>query len=106
MPFLKETAIPWLMKLFSEAAKLLHLNSKWDSKTRHAYSAEEADLDEFLADDEELNITDEPPVHRDKVSIETETSIVQVAKLEKVPNLYKDSDSVSTFHPITPSASF
>ncbi len=39
------------------------MTSKRDSATHQANSAEEAELDEFLADDEEYNMTDEPLPH-------------------------------------------
>jgi hypothetical protein len=42
IPFLKETASAWFMRLFPEEAKIRHLHSRWDNSTRQAYSAEVA----------------------------------------------------------------
>jgi hypothetical protein len=76
--------------------------SKWDEKTRQAYSAKEAELDEFLVDDYELNMTNEPTSARSAAGL-ADFMTPAVASLQKVPTLYMDSDSVSTFHPVTPS---
>jgi len=61
IPYLKASHNPWLMRLFSEDAKLRHLNSKWDPVTHQAYSADEAEIDGFLADDDELNLIGNSP---------------------------------------------
>jgi hypothetical protein len=48
--FLKDSANnQWFLKQFSEEARLRHATSKWDHETRQAYTAEEAELDNFLA---------------------------------------------------------
>jgi len=102
IPFIKASHSHWFLKFFSEEAQLQHLHSKWDEKTRQAYSAEEAELDEFLADDDELNMTDKPTSARSSTG-QAEFVTSTIASLEKVPTLYMDLDSVSTFHPVTPS---
>jgi hypothetical protein len=103
IPFIKATHSPWFLKFFSEEAQLRHLNLVWDEQTRRAYSAEEAELDKFLANDNELNMTSE--LSGDKHSgLQSEHFTPRVANLEKIPTLYRDMDSVSTFHPITPSS--
>jgi hypothetical protein len=50
LPFLKETASPYFVELFSEEAYVRHVHSKWERKTRQAYSAEEPELYSFLAE--------------------------------------------------------
>jgi len=85
------------MKLFSEEAKLRHLHSRWDPTTRQVFSAEEAELEDLLADDDKMNKSDEPTLQRDNSSVEV--NIAQISSLEENPELYKDDDSVSTFNP-------
>jgi len=97
IPFLKATESPWFMKLFSEEAKLRHLHSRWDPTTRQVFSAEEAELEDLLADDDEMNKSDEPTLQGDNSSVEV--TIAQISSLEENPELYKDDDSVSTFNP-------
>jgi len=104
IPFLKETASPWFLRFFSEEAKVNHANSKWDPKTRQSISAEEIEIDEFLADDDELNKTDEPTAVRTRKSTQDniEIHVPKVAARETFPTMYNDTDSVSTFNPATP----
>lgn len=89
IPFLKETANPWYLKLFSEESKLQHATSRWDTKTRQAFSAEEAEIDNFLDDDDELNLTEEQNIGVRRAKVEV--NIPQVAELEKFPEIYKDN---------------
>jgi len=88
------------MHLFSsEEANLCHLNSKWDNATRQAYSAEEAEIDGFLAYDEEFDLTEGTPKASIPVNPLQEHNIQRVSQMEKIPMLYQVSDSVSIFHP-------
>jgi hypothetical protein len=93
IPFLKETANPWFMRLFTEEAKIRHFSYHWDTKTKQAYSAEEAELDIFLLGDDEMNLTEEQNI---------DIQIPPIATKE-TPAMYQDTDSVCTFHPVTPS---
>jgi hypothetical protein len=93
IPFIKATHSQWFLKFFSEEAQLRHLNSTWDSETRQADSAKEAELYGFLADDDELNMTDEPSSIC-TCSNHPEHSASRVTNLETLPTLYWDSDSV------------
>jgi hypothetical protein len=52
------------MKLFMAEAKLRHIHSRWAPNTRQVFSAEEAELEELLADDDEMNKSDEPTLKR------------------------------------------
>ncbi len=101
IPFVKATESPWFMKLFTEYAKLRHVHSSWDSNTWQVYSAEEAELEDLLADDNEMNKSDGPTLKCD--SSLPVVNIPNVVSLEVDPILYQDTDSVSTFntaHPI------
>ena len=55
IPFLRHTANPWYMKMFTTEAKYRHASSKWDQATRQVFSIAEFEIDEFLADDDEYN---------------------------------------------------
>jgi hypothetical protein len=97
IPFLKATESPWFMKLFSEEAKLRHLHSRWDSTTKQVFSAEEAELEDLLAEDDEMNKSDETTLQWDSSLVEV--NIAQISALEESAELYKDDDSVSIFIP-------
>jgi hypothetical protein len=84
-PFLKETANPWYMSLFFR-----HTLSIWDTKTRQAYSAEEAELDNLLDDNNELNFTNDHSMDEKKGKLKVH--IQPVADLETFPTIYKDTD--------------
>jgi hypothetical protein len=96
VPYLKDSADPCFMKFFLEEAKLQHMNSKWDRATRQAYSADEAELEDLLADDDEMNKSDEPTLQKREGQVEV--NIPQVSSFDRDPALYKDNNSVSTFN--------
>jgi hypothetical protein len=64
IPYLRYTVDPWFMKMFTTEAKYRHASSKWDQATRQVFSIEKFEIDEFLADDDEYNKTDEPTAER------------------------------------------
>jgi hypothetical protein len=108
IPFLRHTADPWYMKMFTTEAKLRHSSSKWDQETRQVFSVEEYEIDEFLADDDEYNKTDEPTAERPIRNTAQDDShiLIQVPIIidpEESPKIYEDTDSVSTFRPNDPS---
>jgi len=76
IPYLKDSANPWFMKFFSEEAKLRHMSSRWDQSTRQAYFADEAELEDLLADDDET-----------KQLGSVEVNIAHVSSLEKNPTI-------------------
>lgn len=103
IPYIKATHSSWFLKLFSEDSQLQHLNLTWNSTTRQAYSAEEAELDGFLTVNDELNmLEDSGGLDMDALM---EHNIKKVANQEQVPTLYNDNYSVSTFHKVTPGSS-
>ena len=102
IPFLRHTANPWYMKMFTTEAKYRHASSKWDQATRQVFSIAEFEIDEFLADDDEYNKTDEPTADKPTRTFTHDESYIQVEvpiiiDPEESPKMYEDSDSVSTF---------
>jgi hypothetical protein len=65
-------------------------------QTWQAYLAEEAKLDEYLAEDDKYNLTDEHTVSHEGQTKPTGHFTPQVASLEGIPTLYQDLDSVCT----------
>jgi hypothetical protein len=99
IPFIKETHSPWFLQFFTKEAKLRHATSKWDAKTRSVYSAEEAEIDGLLAEDEEMYRLDHQTTMPmpDNPAVEIHKPVV--AEEEAFPKMYTDNDSVSTFNP-------
>jgi hypothetical protein len=80
IPYIKVTHSSWFLKFFSEDAQLRHLHSICDKETRQAYLDEEAELDGFLAGDDEFNMTDSPSLGP-AVAVDLEHNIQRVANL-------------------------
>jgi len=104
IPFLRDEGHTFFLKMFSSEAEQRHLSSRWNSATRQVTSVEEERLEEFLAADDNLNLSDEPT--HDKPSIEkgkkeNEKVSFDIPEFTPVnfPELNNDIDSVSTFHP-------
>ena len=72
-------ADPWFLKAFTEEAKIRHINSTWDAKTRQIFSAKEAAVDGFLSQDNPLNKTDEPTLPKQVQETHIEFNVPQVA---------------------------
>jgi hypothetical protein len=89
------------MKMFTTEAKYRHASSKWDQATRQVFSIEEFEIDEFLADDDEYNKTDEPtaerPTKNDNAEAFIQVQVPIILEPEDSPKMYEDTDSVSTF---------
>jgi hypothetical protein len=104
IPFLRETASPWFLRAFTEEAKVNHAANKWDPKTRQIFSADEVEVEEYLAEDDEMNKTDEPTLAKPKKNQDeyVKVNVPRVAEHESFPTMYNDNDSVSTFNPSTP----
>jgi hypothetical protein len=65
--------------------------------------ADKCTIDEFLADDDKYNKTDEPTADKVPWRIIRDKSCIQVMlptiiDAESFPKMYEDDDSVSTFH--------
>lgn len=103
VPFLKDTADSWFLKMFTPEAKIQHMSSKWDQATRQVLSAEEFEVEEFLADDDEYDKSDEPTAEKPSRRVRDESHIqVDVPIIidpEDFPKMY-DADSASMFHKV------
>jgi hypothetical protein len=102
IPYLRHTADPWYMKMFTTEAKLRHASSKWDQDTRQVFSVEEYEIEEFLADDDAYNKTDKPTAEKPTRTTFIDDSHIQIQvpiiiDSEESPKMYEDTDSVSTF---------
>jgi hypothetical protein len=102
IPYLHHTADPWYMKMFTTEAKLRHASSKWDQNTKQVFSVEEYEIEEFLADDDAYNKTDEPTAEKTTRMTFIDDSHIQIQvpiiiDSEESPKMYEDTDSVSTF---------
>jgi hypothetical protein len=104
IPLIRDTCDPWYLTMFTNEAKLRHASSKWDAESRQVYSAEEGEIEEFLAVDDEMNKTDEPTADRPRKFFRDESYItINVPKVADGPKqtIYNDVDSVSTFHQVS-----
>jgi len=100
VPFLNDSYDPWYLKAFSTEAKQRHFSSHWDHNTRQVFSAEEAEISDILAEDNELNHTDIPTETNRNSAQSNQNVDFQVPRVfESSPHLTEDDDSVSTFHP-------
>jgi hypothetical protein len=68
IPYIRDTHDPWYLSAFSTEANLRHQSSRWDHKTRQVFSAEEAEISDFLTEDDELNHTDMPTEEKPQLS--------------------------------------
>ncbi len=86
--------------MFSTEAQQRHATAHWDSTTRQVFSKEEAELAEFLAANDKLDLTDEPTLEkptkqsRDKPGISIE---ILIFVPQNFPSMNNEDDSVSTF---------
>jgi hypothetical protein len=64
IPFLRNEGHTYFLKMFSTEALQCHASSKWDPINMEVGTAEEAELSQFLAEDDDLNFTDEPTHER------------------------------------------
>lgn len=100
VPHLRDEGHQWFLKMFSTEAQQRHATAHWDSTTRQVFSKEEAELAEFLAANDKLDLTDEPTLEkptkqsRDKPGISIEILIFVPQNFSSMNN---EDDSVSTF---------
>jgi len=94
--------------MFTPEAIQRQARSRWDSSARVAHSETDAELLKLLAEDDELNFTDEPTykhqVTGEEVSqnsnVPPHVSIdIPSFPTEYMPSLRPDDNSVSSFHP-------
>jgi hypothetical protein len=89
--------------MFTPEALQRQARSRWNSETREVDSETDAELANLLAEDDDLNLTNEPTLEKTKVQeVEEATDPVSVqlssVPLEHIPIMHPDDDSISTFH--------
>ena len=104
VPFLRDTGNAFHLKMFTPEALQRQAKSKWNPETREADSETDAELANLLAEDDDLNFTDEPtPEKASKVDEEYQDPVVSMEippfSTEHLPSMRADEDSISTFHP-------
>ncbi len=109
VPFLKDNGHPFHLKMFTPEALQRQARARWNSATREADSEIDAELANLLAEDDELNFTDEPTLERSEPSLpqvyhqDQQNVSVHIPSFprEHMPSMHHDDDSISTFHPGT-----
>jgi len=100
IPYIRDTHDPWYLSAFLTEAKLQHQSSRWDHKTRQVFSAEEAEISDFLTEDDELNHTDMPTEEKASTQPNPDVEVnVPPCTEDTRHHFHEDADSVSTFHP-------
>jgi len=105
VPFLKDNGHSFHLKMFSPEALQRQAKSRWNSLKREAGLETDAELANLLAEDDDLNFTNEPTLEKVKPD-KTEQAADPVVEMEvpnfppeHMPSMKPDDDSVSTFHP-------
>jgi hypothetical protein len=109
VPYLKDHGHHFHLKMFSPEALQRQAKAKWNRTTREADSKTNAELANLLAEDDDLNFTDEPTLdkviaqHNPQKYKDENNPLVSVQvptfPTEHMPSMNPDKDSVSTFHP-------
>jgi hypothetical protein len=107
VPYLKDHGYLFHLKMFTPEALQRQAKAKWNRLTREADSKTDAELANLLAEDDDLNFTDEPTTDKVKVpeahqNTDSQDTYVSVQipdfSSEHIPSMNPDDDSVSTFH--------
>ena len=91
--------------MFTPEALNRQAKAKWNATTREADSDTDMELANLLAEDDELNFTNEPtlekptPDYNRKEDDPVVTLNIPDFPQEYIPSMAKDGDSISTFHP-------
>jgi len=110
VPFLKDNGHAYHLKMFNLEALQRQAKARWNQETREADSETDAELANLLAEDDDLNFTNEPTLEKpDRSELlegnETDSIVsVQIPPVssEHIPQIGREDDSVSTFHPGAP----
>jgi hypothetical protein len=98
VPMLRDEGYTWYLKLFSSDAVQRRTSSLWNSATRCIKSAEEVELEHFLAADDELNLTtNEPYINLQPPDTSYVENVAPTFIPINFPTFNNDDDSVSTF---------
>jgi hypothetical protein len=98
IPYLRDTQDHWYLKAFTEEARGNHQSSIWDPIEKQVSSTSDVWIRHALALDDELNFTDTPTTSWQN-SAQVQFDMPEVDMTGDTPALYRDQDSVSTFHP-------
>jgi hypothetical protein len=104
VPFLRDSGHSFHLKMFTPEALQRHAKAKWNPETREADSETDAELANLLAEDDDLNFTNEPTLEKaiklhDQTTKNTSvTSNIPSFPKEHMPSMHNEDDSVSTFH--------
>jgi len=91
--------------MFTPEALNRQAKAKWNATTREADSETDMELANLLAEDDDLNFTNEPtlekptPDNNRKEEDHVVTLNIPDFPQEYIPSMAKDGDSISTFHP-------
>jgi hypothetical protein len=105
VPFLRDTGHQYHLKMFTPEALNRQAKAKWNATTREADSETDMELANLLAEDDDLNFTNEPtlekptPDNNRKEEDPVVTLNIPDFPQEYIPSMAKDGDSISTFHP-------
>ncbi len=105
VPFLKDNGHSFHLKMFSPEAIQRQAKSRWDNSSRTAHSKTDIELQKLLAEDDDLNFTDEPTLEKQAtpyqdVSQEPQVSVnIPPFSVEHMPSMRAEDDSISTFYP-------
>jgi len=103
VPFLKDNGHFFHLKMFNPEALQRQAKARWNASTREADSETDAELANLLAEDDDLNFTDEPTTEKVVDDNPTQAPLVVMQVPSFPPDLMRsmqaEDDSVSTFHP-------
>jgi hypothetical protein len=104
VPFLKDCGHSFHLKMFTPEALQRQARARWNLATREADSKTDAELAKLLAEDDELNFTDEPTLENPEFTSPQDSqqnvSInIPSLPIEHIPSMRQDDDLISTFHP-------
>lgn len=100
VPFVRDMHDPWYISTFSSEAKLCHKSSWWHHTTRQVFSADEAEISDFLVKDDELNHTNTPTkLKPNSTCVNPDIEVNNPTHPDDVVHhIQADDDSVPTFH--------
>jgi hypothetical protein len=92
------------LKMFNPEALNRQAKAKWNAATREADSETDMELSNLLAEDDDLNFTNEPTLEKPSTDTLKEGDPVVTMNIpsfpsEHMPAMTQDADSISTFHP-------
>lgn len=102
VPFLKDNGHSFHLKMFSSEAIQRQAKSRWDNSSRTAHSKTDIELQKLLAEDDDLNFTDEPTLEKQATPYHDASQEPQVSvnippfSVEHMPSMRAEDDSIST----------